>query len=162
MFVPFDSLPDTARVWIYQASRSLNTQEVMLSQELLRKFADKWAAHGVPLKASFQIRQQQFVVLSVDQDYHEPSGCSIDASVAVVRELEQALDVSLLDRSLVPFKRGEEVVCFPLKDLKSLIAAGEIASDTPTFNTLASCKGDLVNGWEVPAGQSWLKRHFKS
>ncbi|RYF58255.1 MAG: hypothetical protein EOO39_34485, partial [Cytophagaceae bacterium] len=84
MYVDFDKLPDTARVWVYQADRPLSDGEVNTISESLQQALNQWAAHGQPLLASAQVIENRFVVIGVDESYTLPSGCSIDASVRTV------------------------------------------------------------------------------
>ena len=104
MFVPFDSLPGTARIWIYQADRKLNEGE---NHNFKRPsfVHESMDAYQQPLKASFAVLHDYFVVLAVDESYTEASGCSIDSSVAVIRQLCAQLDVDLLGRNKIAFYR---------------------------------------------------------
>ncbi len=61
MFVDFQSLPNTSRIWIYQADRSISESESEFIQNYLSQAIDKWAAHGAPLTASFKISHQRFI-----------------------------------------------------------------------------------------------------
>ena len=101
MYVPFEELKAESRVWVYQANRPFSAEETKTVMTLLRSFCEQWVAHGQPLKASFKIEKNQFVVMAVDEDFHNPSGCSIDSSVGVLRQIHAATGVDLLDRSRV-------------------------------------------------------------
>ncbi|OUW72803.1 MAG: ABC transporter ATPase, partial [Flavobacteriaceae bacterium TMED204] len=50
MKVPFDQLPDTARVWIYPANRSFSEDEIAEIKEKAEVFLEQWTAHGAHLQ----------------------------------------------------------------------------------------------------------------
>lgn len=68
MYVPFESLPETARVWIYQSNRSFSAEELLEIETKLRAFVEEWTAHGIGLEASYQIRYNRFIVLALNQE----------------------------------------------------------------------------------------------
>ncbi len=86
MLVPFKELPESSRVWIYQANRSLSEQELQEINTKLEDFITQWTAHGANLKASFEIRYKRFIILALDQELNAASGCSIDASVHFIQQ----------------------------------------------------------------------------
>jgi hypothetical protein len=160
MLVPFEELPGTARVWIYQSNRPLSEQEVAQAESALAAFCQQWAAHGAPLKASFLVAHHQFIVLSVDESHHQASGCSIDSSVAAIRSIENNLGTSFFDRSQVAFFINGEVYMHPLPHVKSKIQQGEITPQTPVFNNLVASKQEWEEAWLAPSASSWLARYF--
>jgi hypothetical protein len=160
MFVPFDSLPDTSRVWIFQANRPFSPKELTRLEEALRRFTADWAAHGSPLKTSFVVKYDQFVILAADETHESPSGCSIDSSVHVLKSLEQELDVQLFDRNLIAFKTSDGIELIPLHELKRKFQDGILKEGTLTFNNVLTTKSALGSEWIVPAGDTWLKRYI--
>ena len=165
MYVPFENIPEHARVWIYQASRPLSDTEIQLTQQKGQQFVKQWAAHGQDLHASTAVLHRHFLIFALDEHHHAASGCSIDSSVGFVRAIEEALStsgqtVSFFDRTLIAFYQDDTVRLVPLPDAKTQIATGHIASDTLTFNNLVGTKGDLEDQWLVPIKDSWLARHL--
>lgn len=160
MYVPFDELPKSSRIWIYQSNRKLSDDEVASVDELLKKFVDEWAAHSTPLKASYQIKYNRFIILAVDQDYHSASGCSIDASVRVIQELEQKFGIDLLDKMNVTYKTGEFIAHKSLIDFKKMAKEKAVNANTIVFNNLVNTIEEFEEFWEVPAGESWHSRFF--
>ena len=160
MFVPFLSIPDHSRIWIYQASRKFNSDESQIISEALSTFSDGWLVHGSPMKSSFDLRFDQFVILAADEQSSAASGCSIDDSVRTLRSLGHKLNIDFFDRTLVAFKKQDEVFTIPLQDLKSTFEQGIWNSETVVFNNLISTKKELSNAWLVQAGSTWLKRYL--
>ena len=62
MLVQFNTLPEEARVWIYQANRSFTEEELDQIKHKLEQFITQWTAHGSDLKAGFDIRYKRFIV----------------------------------------------------------------------------------------------------
>lgn len=160
MFTPFESLPDHSRIWIYQSDRKFNSEEITVISAALSTFTERWNAHGVPLKSSFDIRFDQFILLAADENSNAASGCSIDDSVRIIKDLGQKLSVDLFDRTLIAFKKQEGVITIPLADLRKKFEEGIWNKQTLFINNLINSKGDLLTGWLVPAELTWLKRYL--
>jgi hypothetical protein len=161
MHVAFDHLPSRARVWIYQASRPLTEAELMAVLPHLAAFAEEWTSHGQQLAASAQFLHRQFLIIGLDEAVAGASGCSIDASVRFVRELEQHLGLDLLEKSRMAFLVDGELQLLTRRELREAIAASQITADTPYFNNTLTTKDELVTSWPAPAGQTWLASYFK-
>ena len=160
MYIPFNELPPHARLWIYQANRPLPEAEQAEIKPLLQRFAEEWSSHGTGLQASAELLHSQFLVLANNETAAAASGCSIDKSVAVVRELEQHLQVTFFDRTRLAFLKAGAVELVPMQELKSKVSAGEIDENTLYFDTLVNNYGELQEAWPKPAGNSWLSRYF--
>ncbi len=160
MYINFSDLPNSSRVWIYQADRLLGKEEVSSIELALTQFTTSWEAHQNALQASFQVLYNRFIILAVDGSYYEPSGCSIDKSTAIIKEIEQAFSIKLLDRLTVAYLADAEVKTLKMKELKQKIESGEFSPEIPIFNNTVLTKGELEQNWQIPAGKSWLSRYF--
>ena len=160
MFVDFDSLPNTSRIWVYQAHRALTTNEIEKIDEKLKHFISNWKRHGDDLKASFQIKYNQFIILAVDEAYTATSGCSIDASVHLLRALEKEFDIDLFNKMNVSFKDGENVNTVSLKEFKDYAKQNKITNHTVVFNNMVATKADLESSWQIEANQSWHAKYL--
>jgi len=158
MLVEFKSLPDTSRIWIYQANRSFNAEELIELKTAFDGFIEDWTAHGQDLKAGFEIRYKRFIILGLDQSQTSASGCSIDASVHFIQALEKKYSVELLDKMNVSYKQGEYVAYKPLLDFKKMAKQKAVSAKTIVFNNLVATKGEYQEHWEVPASESWHSR----
>ena len=158
MLVNFDSLTETARVWIYQANRSFSEEELVEISTALDRFVSEWTAHGSDLKAGYEIKYKRFIVIALDQDYASASGCSIDASVHFIQQLEKEYNVDLLDKMNVSYKQGAYIAYKTLQDFKKMAKDKAISKNTIVFNNLVTNKYEYVNHWEVPASESWHSR----
>ena len=161
MYIPFENIADNARIWVYTANRPLRAEEVTHINQTAPVFLENWTAHGAGLQASYTLLNNQFLVLAVNEDVANASGCSIDSSVKYIRQLEEAFGVSLTDRSLVPFELDGTVTLVKLPELKTAVASGKITPQSTLVNTLVATKAELLSSWYKPAGESWLKRYFE-
>ncbi|HBK71135.1 MAG TPA: ABC transporter ATPase, partial [Flavobacteriaceae bacterium] len=155
MFIDFELLPENSRIWVYQADRTLTEQEVTQISKKLVVFVSNWKRHGDDLKASFKVEYNQFVILAVDENYNDVSGCSIDASVHLMREIEKELNVDMFDKMKVTFKDGVNINTISLADFKTYAKQQKINANTVVFNNMISSKADLINAWEIEVGKSW-------
>ena len=153
-------MPKDSRVWIYQADRPLTPQEAKNVEENTQQFLEQWSAHGQGLRCSRTLLHDRFLVISVDENHHAASGCSIDSSVHFVTELGRHLGIDWFNRSKIAFVVNNEVFIENQKDLKQKIAEGKISSDTLTFNNLVTNIEEFEKQWLIPAGSSWMGRFF--
>ena len=160
MFVSFESLPADARVWVFQSNRPFSQKEIEVINSRLQNFSEEWNVHGIPLNSSYRIAFDQFIVLAADESQQTASGCSIDSSVRVLKELEEMLDLSLFDRNRVVFKKGDSFVTLRLPEAKENFLNGILNEDTLTFNNLVKTKAELEAEWLVPARHSWVRRYI--
>ncbi len=162
MFVPFQSLPEYSRIWIYQANKKLDVKSIAILSETLKTFTENWMVHGQPMHASFDIRFDRFVILAANEGINAASGCSIDSSVRTLKEIGQAIQVDFFDRSEVAFKNAGEVLTLNINTLKNSLANKEWNADTLVFHNLLTEKSQLDTAWLIPAKASWLKRYLPS
>lgn len=160
MLVEFDQMAETSRIWIYQAERKLSEDEVTFVEKSTSEFLKGWSAHGHDLKSSFKIEYDQFLVLTVDESFSQASGCSIDASVNLIKALEQRIGISFITNGLVGFLVEDEVKLLPFNKLKEEIAANVISNSTPMFNNTIQYLADFKSKWLVESNQSWISRYF--
>ena len=160
MTVEFSSLPQTARIWIYQCNRSFTLDEIQEISNKLQTFLEGWTAHGADLKAAFEIRYKRFIVIGLDQNQQLASGCSIDASVHFIQQLETAFKVDLLDKLNVSYKQGDYIAYKPLKEFKKMVKDKAVSMNPIVFNHLVQTKAEYLDFWEVPAAESWHARFF--
>ncbi|MDX1427708.1 MAG: ABC transporter ATPase [Salegentibacter mishustinae] len=158
MLVPFENLPDSSRVWIYQANRSFTNEELDEIQSRLDQFVTQWTAHGADLQAGYLIKYKRFIILALDQQINAATGCSIDASVHFIQQLEKEFNVDLLDKMNVSYKQGEFIAYKSLTDFRKMAKQKAVSPKTIVFNNLVNNKAEFLSDWEVPASESWHKR----
>lgn len=158
MFTEYNNLPANSRVWIYQSEREFTIEEVEYICAKAILFVDNWTRHGDDLKGSFTIKYNQFLVLAVDENFNNVSGCSIDASVRFIKELETELKVDLMDKMNVSFKDDDNINIVKLAEFQQFAKEKKITAATVVFNNMVTTKEDFETNWEVTADKSWHKR----
>lgn len=158
MYIDFKELPEDARVWIYQSNRSFTPEEQVQLTTQLKDYLEEWTAHGSELLASFEIRYNRFIVIGANQNVHAVSGCSLDALVRFIQQLEQAYNVTLLDRMNVSYRQGEYIAYKPLIEFKKMVKDKAVSAQTIVFNNLVNTKWEYEEHWEVPLQESWHNR----
>jgi hypothetical protein len=161
MLVDFSILPEESRVWIYQANRSFSEDELQEIQSKLDIFIENWTAHGSDLQAGYTIKYKRFIVLGLNQNLNSATGCSIDASVHFIQQLEKDYKVDLMDKMNVSYKQGDYVAYKTLTDFRKMAKDKAVSKNTIVFNNLVNNIAEFNENWEVPASESWHSRFLK-
>jgi len=160
MIVDFSALPDSSRVWIYQADREFSEAEMPVVKKRLNDFVEKWTSHSKEVKAGFDIRYNRFIIIALDESHVPAGGCSIDSSMHTIQAIEKDFQNPLTNRMNFAFKENGVVKTAGRTEFESLTSAGKIDSATIVFNNLVSLKSELASQWEIPLHQSWHKQLF--
>jgi hypothetical protein len=159
MYIPFQEMPGQARIWVYQASRSLLAPELDQIEQILTQSCQNWEAHGAPLQASFEIKYNQVIIVAVNEAMNAASGCSIDASTRWFKSLGETLQVDFFSRD-VAVVREEQVELLALGQLKSAVETGLLTPEDQIITPLLQSVEQYRNQWLSTADQSYLKRYF--
>lgn len=160
MYIPFENLPEESRIWIYQSNRRFSDDEVVEIENELKTFIENWSAHGTSLEASFIIQYNRFIILAVNQEAQQATGCSIDKSVEFIQTLEKKYNVDLLDKMNVTYRQGEYITHKSLLDFKRMAKEKAVSANTIVFNNLVNTIEEWKESWEIPASESWHSRFF--
>ena len=156
MLTSFDSLPDSSRIWIFPADRTLSSSE---SNELLASvdsYLQGWKAHGAPVQAARDLRYNQFLIIAADPEITAPSGCSIDDLTRSIKALSAKFGIDFFGAMKVFYRMGEQIRVVDRPQFKSLANMGEVDGETTVFNNALTALKDIREGkWELPASQSW-------
>jgi len=161
MLVDFNTLPEISRVWIYQANRSLTENELDEISSKLNQFINNWTAHGGDLQSGYEIKYKRFIVIGLNQNLNNATGCSIDASVQFILQLEKEYNIDLLDKMNVSYKQGEFIAYKTLSDFRKMAKDKAVSKNTIVFNNLVTNIAEYKENWEVPASESWHSRFIK-
>jgi hypothetical protein len=158
----FARLPADARLWVFGAARPLDARERTELLGLVDRFLDGWKAHGAPLTAARDLREDRFLMVAVDEASVPPSGCSIDAMVNELKQLGDRLGVGLVGSGDVFWRAPSgEVRRAERAEFKRLAEAGEVGPETVVFDTTLTRIERLGDGsFERPARDSWHGRAF--
>ena len=156
--IAFEKLPADARVWIFGSAAPIDDIDSAKLLAAVDGFLAQWKAHGHPLTAAREWRDERFLVVGVDQRTEGASGCSIDGLFRTLQELEQAIGSSLVGGGLVFFRGPGDIVCsLPRDDFEALSRRGGADGTTPVFDTTVTSVGEYRAHFERAAADSWHK-----
>src|SRR5689334_21547384 len=112
-----------SKVWVYQSSRFFTLSQALKIEDMLDQFVRDWVSHGIPVKGNAHLFFVQFVVLMADENASGVSGCSIDSSMRLIKEIEQTSGVTMFERTNLAFflkdKAGDHhVEILPMSQLQ--------------------------------------------
>ncbi|TCD11237.1 ABC transporter ATPase [Pedobacter frigidisoli] len=154
------SFSPQSRVWVYQSDRKFTSAEENEILNKLASFTNQWKAHGNELLAKAEIRYGFFIILTVDESQANVTGCSIDSSVRIIKDIEQEYNVDLFNRFNMAYKVDDEVVVNSKEDFETLVNIKQVTASTIVFNNMVQTLSELETKWEVPFQNSWHSTVF--
>ena len=153
----FQQFPKQSKLWVYQANEPLSSSTANELAQDVKQFAANWQVHGTPAKASAAVLHNRFLVFVVNE--HTPaSGCSIDASVQFVHQLETKYALNFFDRMQICYQlpKTDTIKSLPLSKFKASRKAGEIPNESFIFNNTVTSLEEFAAKWKQPVQESWL------
>lgn len=96
----------------------------------------------------------------VDEEQAGATGCSIDKSVNLMKQIEEELDINLFDRFNIAYRDVNGIRSCSREEFENLISEGKITENTIVFNNLIQTVAEVENNWEIPFKNSWHPRVF--
>jgi len=158
--VPFESLPDSARVWVFASDQSLSGAVADTLLAGVDQFLTDWKAHGAPLRCARDWRDGRFLAVGVDITAENASGCSIDGLFRVLQQLERTTGSRLVGGGRVFYRTRSGIEAASRDEFAERVKQGEVARETPVFDTSLTAAGDWRTKFEQPAGKGWVARYF--
>lgn len=156
MLKPIEALPGHSRVWVFGANRPIEEADVTALLREVDEFLETWNAHGEPLSAGRQWVDDRFLVVAADQSLVNPSGCSIDALVGVLKAFQARTGTELLGNGSVWYRDGDEVVCATRPTFRTLVSEGAVTDRSTVYDTTVTRLDDVRDGtWVGPAADLW-------
>lgn len=153
------SLTADSRIWIYQADRFLNDQEIININEKLEGLLAQWNTHGKPLTAEAWVEERLFLILAVDESKQYASGCSIDQSTNFIRTIGNRLNIDFFNRMNFVYQDEEgQPQIVSDKELPKLYENGTVCDQTCFYDTTLQKKGDWNDQKLKPLKDSWHRR----
>jgi hypothetical protein len=162
MTFPFSQMPPNAKVWIYASDKIISHEQLIIINEMAIPFIQNWTAHQNQLKAEFAVLYNCFLIFMVDEGFNEISGCGIDKSVNLVKDIEKQTNLNLFNRLKIQLINNNEVTIFNKTEIISKIENGETNTSTKTFNNQITTKTDFDNNWIIPLEQAWFFPKIKT
>lgn len=153
--VPFESLPDNARVWVFAAAAPLDPPAFQRMIGAVDDFLAQWNAHGAPLVCARDWRDDRFLAIGVDQSSAGASGCSIDGLFRTLAGLEPELGTSLLGDRVYYRDAEGRVNAASRRSFAELARTGRVGPETAVFDTALTSAALWRREFERPARASW-------
>jgi hypothetical protein len=154
--IPFDSMPDDARLWVFGARAPLDEVDAPRLLMAVDRYLATWKAHGTPLTCARDFRDEYFLVVAVDERASGASGCSIDGLFHALQEVEEGIGTSMVGGGLAFFRDGAGFVHGVTRaEFERMAARGDVDGETMVFDTTLTTAGDFRAGFERPARESW-------
>lgn len=160
--IPFERLPDDARLWVFAATEPLTAEQAQPLLEQVRAFVERWTAHGRPVTGAFEWHDDRFLLVAADEQASQVSGCSIDSLFHALQQVETETGITLTDRTPIWFRDAAgRVQTRSRPEFRRLVREGGIGADVRVFDTTVATVGDVRGGrWELPLRDSWHARVF--
>jgi hypothetical protein len=158
--VPFDSLPDEARVWCFAAEPEPGPRETARILDAMHEFVDQWTAHRENLSGAVDWWHQRFLLVGLDETRIGASGCSIDALMARLAELESELGILLTESSPVWYRDADDRIrSVPRDEFRRLAGVGAVGPETRVFDlTVKDMAAARASRLERRAAETWHAR----
>jgi len=147
------------RVWTYIISKKLNQEQLEQLINDGKKFVTSWTAHESKLSADFKIFKSSIIVVNVDEDVANASGCSIDKLTRFIKESEIKFGIELLNRFYIAYQAGENLEVIHSSKVKELLEQNILSENTLVYNTAVANESELQN-WEQPLKNTWLNKYL--
>ena len=155
--VPFDTLPNASRVWVFGSDRALSGVDAERLLEEVDRFLGQWKAHGMPLTCARDWRDEHLLTIGVDSTRESASGCSIDGLFRVFQGIERPLGTRILGGGRVFYRDAAgHVQCVARDRVGELAVSGAVTAATPVFDTSLTTAGEWRERFEAPAGETWV------
>ncbi|HET9424209.1 MAG TPA: hypothetical protein VFO55_02470 [Gemmatimonadaceae bacterium] len=154
--VRFSELPDNARIWVFGSDQPLTgaVADSLLAE--VDAYLDQWKAHGFPLRAAREWRDDRFLVIGIDPTAEQASGCSIDGLFRALQTLQKTIGAQLLGGGRVFYRDATGAPqSVSREDFTTLAAQGAIGPKTPVFDTSVTRLDDWRARFERPLAESW-------
>ena len=160
MYIPFEQLSDQARIWIYQANRSLTLQEQEAVLQASKTLVATWTSHERSLQGSAVVLHHRFLILALEKPAHQLSCCTMDSAINLLRKLKDTLHIDLLDRTQLVLSHQGNTWMVPIEQAKAQLQQRTISADTHLFDNTITHKAALDHKWLIPVQDSWLGRYI--
>lgn len=154
--VTFEKLPDDARVWVFGTAAPVDEIDAGRMLAEVDAFLLQWKAHGHPLTAAREWRDERFLVIGVDQQTEGASGCSIDGLFRILQGLERAIGTSMVGGGRVYFRDQLRLVhSVTRQEFEAMAKRGEVGADTPVFDITLTTAAAYRTAFEAPVSAGW-------
>jgi hypothetical protein len=156
--VQFDTLPASARVWIFASDKPITGARADRLLAEVDHYLELWHAHGHPLTCGRDWRDDRFLAIAVDQSNAYASGCSIDGLFRTLQTLQPALGATIVSGGHVHYRDAHGAIRTATRDeFAALGTTGAITMTTTVFDATVATAGEWRDRFETAVGRAWHK-----
>lgn len=158
--IPSFSLPAHAKVFIFQAARTLAADKETEVDAKIKDFLLTWTSHGNYMQTEYHLILHRFIVLAIDDKPVFLSGCAQDELNRFIMSLQKFLNISLFDRMIVSYWKDDvkEVDSIHITKIPEAIINRKWKDDTLIFDNTISTLDDFRKKWILPWKETWISR----
>ena len=152
----------TTKLWIYPFLEKLNSQDKEKISNRLNSFLKGWQSHRKEIEANFFFKYDRFLIL-FSKIKGEISGCAIDASVNVIKNIQRKVWKEVANKTMLFFQKKVtgEIIFFPRYELQKQIENKNLSQEDYFFdNGIATFQEYLKDQWKLKITDSWLMKEF--
>jgi len=146
---------DLHKIWVFQSSCQFSDFQLNWIEFKLQNFLSQWQTHGSNLVGKYEIIENQFIKIKVDDSINSASGCSIDSMTKIIKEIDQEFSLQLLNRTLIAYNEDLEIKILPLNEFKSKIKSLNPA--TIIYNLSVTNENEFNDSFKQKLNDSWMK-----
>lgn len=159
--IPFETLPDSSRVWVFASDRTLAGAPADTLLAAVDNFLADWKAHGIPLRCARDWRDDHFLAIGVDITAEHASGCSIDGLFHRLQELQREIGAQLVGGGRVFYRANGSIETTDRSEFVARVGRGEVKGETPVFDTSLTDAAAWRTRFEQPASAAWTAGYFR-
>jgi len=156
-----NKMPANAKTWIFAANRKLSKDEQYQIENLTKDFTSKWVSHNQPVVSDFEIMNDVFLVMMVDENSCHLGGCGSDDLFNFVKETGAKLNLEFLNRLQVEFLKDGETIISTKQKVIEMHESGKISDDTIFFNKNILYKSEFEMKFNTPFSEFWIYKGIK-
>ena len=89
MVIEFDKISSHSPIWVFQSNKILDSSLISQIEVDVNNFLNNWTSHNLEMKSSYKILHRLFLIISVENNFSNPSGCSIDKLINFIKNINQ-------------------------------------------------------------------------
>lgn len=150
------------KLWVYPFLETLTEEDQQKITQRLNTFMEGWQSHKEDLHGNFFFEYNRFLILFAKIN-GEVSGCAIDASANVVKNIQKKIWKEVANKSMLFFqKKDGEIVFYPRYEIQKQIDNKNISLEDNFFdNGISTMQQYLNDEWKMKVANSWLVDEFE-
>ena len=157
MFIPLNKISDNYRCWIYQTHQKISSFEKKIICKKLEAFCKKWNSHNLPVKSSFAIKFDYYIILFADSEQTNISGCAIDEKRQTIEKIGKELKIEISTYVKTGVFLDNKLIFLSKKEILDKIRKSEIDSESKIINVTVKNKKEYKEKWVLKIKESWMK-----